>query len=219
MSNALWWKYSIQSQGKVYSSSGSAKAAPISPLDIAKLSLSLLTSQEHIGKIYERRELLTGREQVAILGTALGREILFEDVSVESAVRASGAPESFQPALVQEYQRVHDGRAADVRDVSEAITGEAPQTFAAWCVNTVKTSANSNKNCPSEVEVCRVLPPPFSFAAFLAPNKRRPDYPNARLSGGTMRIIRRSTATMATTARPVIGRATPTAIATAQSVW
>jgi hypothetical protein len=32
----------FQSQRKVYSSSGSAMAAPISPLDIAKLSLSLL---------------------------------------------------------------------------------------------------------------------------------------------------------------------------------
>ena len=51
-SNALWWKNSIDSDGKVYDPTDPGLTSPIDPYDIARVAATVLTQSGHEGHGY-----------------------------------------------------------------------------------------------------------------------------------------------------------------------
>jgi uncharacterized protein YbjT (DUF2867 family) len=141
MSNALWWwRQSITAEGVVYSPTAGARTAPISPLDIAKVSAAALISPHQAGVVYgiTGPELLNDREQVEILSSVLGKPIQCVDIPVQVAVEnmvRNGVPEKFAAAAAQQLKRIRESGSAEIRNEVEKITGETPQTFKEWCLN------------------------------------------------------------------------------------
>jgi (4-alkanoyl-5-oxo-2,5-dihydrofuran-3-yl)methyl phosphate reductase len=137
MSNAYQWAGTIRAEGVVYNPMGSGKVAPIAPDDIAAVAVEALTTPGLAGEVFELTggELLSVPEQVEILARVLGRPIRCVDVPVETAVQGlirGGLPAHLAAAVGQSFAAVRDGRAVDIRDTVERVTGRKPRTFEAW---------------------------------------------------------------------------------------
>ncbi|TCO33993.1 uncharacterized protein YbjT (DUF2867 family) [Kribbella steppae] len=77
---------------------------------------------------------LTHEEQVAVIGTVLGRSLTFVEVPAEAAAEglvARGIPGAFVTALMARYAR-GAGQPAEVTDQVERILGRPARTFADW---------------------------------------------------------------------------------------
>ena len=68
---------------------GAAATAPIHERDIAAVAVRALCDEGHVGREYVLTgpESLTQREQVRIIGGAIGRPLRFEELSPETARR------------------------------------------------------------------------------------------------------------------------------------
>ncbi|MFN8444821.1 MAG: SDR family oxidoreductase [Caldilineaceae bacterium] len=138
MSNLLQWGDSIKSQGKVYFPGGEGKVAPIDPEDIAAVAAVALTQPGHTGKAYQLTgpELLTVREQVAILARLLGKPLQYVDVPPDVAaaeMRKRGMPPVLVDALGELNRMIREGSAAQHTDTVAAVTGRPAHTFEEWC--------------------------------------------------------------------------------------
>lgn len=135
--NALWWADSVRA-GKVTDPMGEGRHPVIDPEDIARVAVTTLTEDGHVGKGYTLTgpAAVTSREQVATLAEVLGRAIEFEDVTphdhAEAAI-ANGTPEPMARMMEALYASMRAGRAAYVTDDVQNLTGRAPGTFRAWC--------------------------------------------------------------------------------------
>src|SRR5262249_40569873 len=89
MSNALHWRETIRSAGKVFSNYGEGKLPPVHPRDIAAVAVRALTNPGHEGKSYliTGPEALSISEQVKILSSAIGKRIEYVPVS-DDAIRS-----------------------------------------------------------------------------------------------------------------------------------
>jgi uncharacterized protein YbjT (DUF2867 family) len=137
MTNAYQWIGTIKAEGVVYNPMGTGKAAPIAPDDIAAVAVKALTTPGLAGEAFELTggELLSVPEQVKILADVLGKPIRCVDVPTETAVQGlvrAGLPGHVAAAVGQSFEAVRDGRAADLRDTVERVTGRRPKTFEAW---------------------------------------------------------------------------------------
>lgn len=137
MSNALHWRGSIRSQGKVFSNYGDGKVPSIYPRDIAAVAVRALISGAHDGKTYHLTgpEALTIGDQVRILSEVLGERIEYVAVSDEAARQAlerSGMPGFIIDALIPFAAFIRSGKAAEVLPTVEEVTGKPPLTFVDW---------------------------------------------------------------------------------------
>jgi uncharacterized protein YbjT (DUF2867 family) len=139
MTNTLDWLPTIRAGGYVLDPIGPGRAAPIDPADIAAVAATVLLEDGHEKQAYTLTgpEAFTVAEQVAILGTALGRELAVRPIATpEEAVRfryPDGAPPELGAAIVEGLQLMRADtiglRTGDVR----RLTGRAPRTFESWC--------------------------------------------------------------------------------------
>lgn len=136
-SNALWWKNTITTEGKVYDPTHPGLTSPIDPYDLARVAVAVLTQPGHEGNSYilNGPEALSAREQIEILADVLGREIEFVPVTPEQYFEVNisrGTPEPQALALkdLQELFRV--GRSGIVTEDVQNLTGVEPRTFRQW---------------------------------------------------------------------------------------
>lgn len=132
MANLLtWWAPTIRAEGLVRAPFGAARSAPVHEADIADVALAALLQDGHAGRAYSFAgpESLAKHEQVRTLSRVLGRELRFEELTVDGA-RAlwlgQGMPEEAVDWLLQDPVDVPVGPTA------EHITGRPARTFAEW---------------------------------------------------------------------------------------
>ena len=136
MDNMLEWAESIRSEGKVRLAFVDRKTAIVHEADIAAVATAALTQEGHGGKTYPITggEVLSPRKMIAIIGEAIGKTIVVDEMTPEQAqdeMRAGGQPEE----LIQFFMWVYGNPpeigytvATTVRDV----TGKPARTFAEW---------------------------------------------------------------------------------------
>jgi len=128
MTNAYQWVRTIHAEGAVYNPLGDARIPPIAPEDIADVAVEALLNPTLSGEEFDLTggELLSVADQVNILVRVLGRPIRCVDIPVEAAaenlVRA-GIPAPLAAAVAEGYQAVRNGRAVEVKDTVERVTG------------------------------------------------------------------------------------------------
>lgn len=137
MSNALQWSESIRTQGIARVPFGDIGLPSIDSRDIAAVAAKALVSDRHAGKIYSLTgpESMTPRQQVRIIGEALGRELGFdtipEDIARENMLR-------HMPAVIVDAIFDLNKRGQDVSTVLptvEEVTGRAPIAFKQWAID------------------------------------------------------------------------------------
>ncbi|WP_030269255.1 NAD(P)H-binding protein [Streptomyces sp. NRRL B-24484] len=136
--NALAWAAEIRADGVVHCPFPGSYTVPVHEEDVADVAVTALTTDGHRSAAYSLTgpQSLTQRDQVALLGEALGRAIRCERIPVEVA---RAAMEGVYPADVVETvltaQAMADGRPAAVLDTVEAVTGRPARTFATWAAD------------------------------------------------------------------------------------
>lgn len=135
-SNALWnWGPSIRAEGVVRAPYGDAAVAPVHEADIAAVITTALLEEGHTGRRYELSgpQSLTHREQVEILGRAIGRDIAFVELSPEQARERMlrTVPEPVVDALLGLWAAAV-GVPATVLPTVEQVTGHQARSFAQW---------------------------------------------------------------------------------------
>ncbi|MEV5960331.1 NAD(P)H-binding protein [Kribbella sp. NPDC051952] len=115
---------------------GDFAEAPIHEMDLAAVIAQALVDDSLDG----RRIPVTGpqsvthEEMVGIIGEVTGRDLQFQEVPPEQAIRgmvARGLPEAFVTALMGRYER-GAGKPAEVTDEVERILGRQARTFTRW---------------------------------------------------------------------------------------
>lgn len=134
MSNALRWAPMIAQRGVLYTPYADALSAPIDPADIAEVAVHLLVGVEHADQAYPLSgpQVLSARDQLAVIAHALGREIPLVEVPPQAAQQqmvAAGVPAIMATAILQ---NMAPGRRAEVLATVAQVTGTAPRPFAEW---------------------------------------------------------------------------------------
>ncbi|RII16024.1 NAD(P)H azoreductase [Streptomyces sp. YIM 130001] len=138
-SNALGWAGQLRA-GDVVAGPETARTAVVDERDVADAAVSALLAED--GRLTCGPHLLTGpqvlerADQVALLGTALGRRLRFEPVPAELAaarMRADGRPERLVSALVE---AALGRRGSDlVTDHVRRLVGRPAGGFGAWALD------------------------------------------------------------------------------------
>jgi (4-alkanoyl-5-oxo-2,5-dihydrofuran-3-yl)methyl phosphate reductase len=137
MSNALNWRDTIKSQGKVFSNYGDGKVAYIHPRDIAAVAVHALTEPGHEGKAYQVTgpEALSVGEVVQLLSEAVGKPIEYvpiTDDATREGMQKAGLPAFLIDALLPYASFVRTGKGAEILPTVEEVIGRRPLTFADW---------------------------------------------------------------------------------------
>jgi uncharacterized protein YbjT (DUF2867 family) len=138
MTNALWWLPSIRARGMVVDPIGPGRLSSVDPADVAEVATVALTGDGHAGQAYvlTGSELLTVKDQVAILSEVLGREIGYTEQTPREAAearRAQGAPPQLVDASRELNELFRADRIAFLSGEVQRLTGRAPRTFRNWC--------------------------------------------------------------------------------------
>ncbi|MGW6196361.1 NAD(P)H-binding protein [Kribbella sp. NPDC055110] len=139
MTNAFDWLPTIRAGGYVLDPIGPGRAAPIDPADIAAVAATVLVEEGHEKQAYTLTgpEAFTLAEQVAILGTAIGRALDVRPIATpEEAVRfryPEGAPADLAAALIEGLALMRADTIGLRTDAVRRLTGRSPNTFSAWC--------------------------------------------------------------------------------------
>jgi (4-alkanoyl-5-oxo-2,5-dihydrofuran-3-yl)methyl phosphate reductase len=137
MSNALHWRETVRTQGKVFSNYGDGKLPSVHPRDIAAVAVRALTSAGHERKTYHLTgpEALSVGEQVDILSEVLGRRIEYVPITDDVArqgMEKAGMSALIIDALIPFAAFIRSGRAAEVLPTVEEVTGRPALTFIDW---------------------------------------------------------------------------------------
>ena len=132
-----WWAPQIRNGDVVRWFHATAATAPIHERDIAAVAVRALCDEGHGGKEYVLTgpASLTQREQVHIIGDAIGRPLSFEELSPESARREMLAmmPAPVADMLLSAYAAAVD-RPALVTSTVTDVTGAPAHSFHHWAV-------------------------------------------------------------------------------------
>jgi uncharacterized protein YbjT (DUF2867 family) len=108
MSNALRWLPQLRAGDEVREPFGDVPLSVVDPADIAAVALLALTTPDHSGQAYRLSgpEALTAAERLAILGTALGRELTLVVPDDEAAREglSAGMPEPYVDAFFEFFR-------------------------------------------------------------------------------------------------------------------
>jgi len=130
-----WWAPQIRSGDLVRWFHGDAQTAAVHERDIAAVAVRALCDQRHDGQDYvvTGPESLTQREQLAIIGESVGRRLVFDEVSPDTARREVIAawPPRVADMLLSAYAAAVD-RPAFITSTVEAVTGTPARTFREW---------------------------------------------------------------------------------------
>jgi len=102
--------------------------------DIADVAVAALTSDRHVGRLYELTgpRLLSFADAVAEIGRACGRSIRYVPLSVQeyaTELAAQGVPDAVIELLSYLFTEVLDGRNARLTDGVRRALGRAPRDF------------------------------------------------------------------------------------------
>jgi uncharacterized protein YbjT (DUF2867 family) len=141
MSGALDYAESIRTEGVVRQPFADRKTAAVHDADIASVAAAVLTSDGHGGRSYTITgpEVITPRAMVWSIGTVLGRDIPFIELTVEQAQaewQAAGMPQEIIDFMMWAYGSTPEVGYTVVPTV-EQVTGRPPRTFAQWAAENV----------------------------------------------------------------------------------
>jgi len=135
LNSRIWWAPQIASGDVVRWFYGDAETAPIHERDIAAVAARVLREDHHDGRDYVLTgpESLTQRQQVEIIGNAIGRPLRFEEISPEAArTDVLGMwPPPIADMLLRAYAAAV-GLPAFVTSTVEVLTGSPAATFRQW---------------------------------------------------------------------------------------
>lgn len=139
MSMNLGWAASVKAEGVARGPLADVPEAIVDPRDIAEVAVRALTEEGHEGRVYELTgpQALTGREQLAVLGSLLGRDLRFETVPLAahremmlrhfSEETVNGVITTLEEAI-EHGSELHGRLSPDI----QRILGRAPRSFATW---------------------------------------------------------------------------------------
>ena len=132
-----WWAPQIRSGDVVRWFHADAATAPIHERDIAAVAVRALCDEGHDGMEYVLTgpQSLTQREQIHIIGDAIGRPLRFEELSPESARREilTMWPAPVADMLLSAYAAAV-GQPAFVTGTVGEITGAPASSFERWAL-------------------------------------------------------------------------------------
>jgi uncharacterized protein YbjT (DUF2867 family) len=128
-----FWREQVQSN-EVVLPAGDTPEPFVDADDIADIAFAALTDDRHIGQLYELTgpRLLTFAEAVQEISRAVGREIRYMPISVESFAAAAveqGVPGDVAELLGYLFSEVLDGRNARLTDGVQRALGREPRDF------------------------------------------------------------------------------------------
>ncbi|MGP3949288.1 NAD(P)H-binding protein [Streptomyces sp. 7N604] len=136
MSNSLGWAPDIRAKGTVSAWPGDAPSACVDPYDIAAVAARALTEPGHASRAYALTgpESLTARQQTAILGTVLGRPLVFREQTREQTrqLLESRYPAPVAQALLEIAERRLLGNSGQVNPTVERLIGRPARSYADW---------------------------------------------------------------------------------------
>ena len=132
----MWgWPQSIRAEGKVSFPYPESHSDAIHEKDIAAVAVAALTEDGHQNQAYfiSGPESVTQRRQLEIIGEALGRPLVFDELT---DAQARQALEPIVPVWVMDavvgYWAHSDGVPTHLSDTVERITGRPARGFADW---------------------------------------------------------------------------------------
>jgi uncharacterized protein YbjT (DUF2867 family) len=133
-----WWAPQITSGDVVRWFYGSAATAPVHERDIAAVAVHALCDDARDGLdcVLTGPQSLTQREQVAIIGEAIGRPLRFDELTPDAARREllNTWPTPIADMLLSAYCAAVD-RPALVTSAIEEVTGAPARTFREWAID------------------------------------------------------------------------------------
>jgi len=136
-SNTLAWAGMIKNGGTVYYPTGEGKLGVVDPRDVAAVAVKCLTEPGHASKTYDITgpAALSTREQVDIIGRAIGKQLKYVDVPDQAAresMLGMGMPAAIADMMIEFTGAIKAGQCATVTDTVQKLTGKTPRTFEAW---------------------------------------------------------------------------------------
>jgi uncharacterized protein YbjT (DUF2867 family) len=141
----IWWAPQVRAGNVVRWPYPGAVTSPIHERDIAAVAVRALCDDGHAGAKYilTGPQSLTQRDQVRIIGDAIGRPLRFEEIPPETARRemAIMMPASIADMLLDAWQNVEYagsaavGRPAPVTSTVAEITGAPARSFHDWAID------------------------------------------------------------------------------------
>ena len=133
-----WWAPQLRNGDVVRWFHGAAQTAAVHERDIAAVAVRALCDEGHENRDYVLTgpESLTQREQLAILGDVVGRNLVFDEVSPDTARQELfGAwPPTVADMLLSAYAAAVD-RPAFLTSAIEDVTGRPARTFREWAID------------------------------------------------------------------------------------
>jgi uncharacterized protein YbjT (DUF2867 family) len=134
-SNALRWAGSVRREGVVRALFPELAAPLLDPRDLADVAVAALLADGHEGRVHTLTgpEIITVREQVAVLREETGRDIRFEEISEADApaVLGPGLPKGFIDIYIPVQKQYLKTRPVVLPTLRE-ITGGPGRTFREW---------------------------------------------------------------------------------------
>jgi uncharacterized protein YbjT (DUF2867 family) len=136
--NAFQWAAQAKAGDVIRLPFADAATAPIHEADIAAVAVKALLTDGHAGAKYALTgpESLTQRDQVRIVGEAIGRPLRLEELPPQAAREQilRRAPAAVADTLIEMMSR-SVGHAALVTGTVEKVTGRPARTFARWAAD------------------------------------------------------------------------------------
>jgi uncharacterized protein YbjT (DUF2867 family) len=133
-----WWAPQIRNGDVVRWFHGAAQIAAVHERDVAAVAVRALCDEQHGGHdcVLTGPESLTQREQLQIIGDAIGRTLTFDEVSPDTARREVVArwPVWVADMLLSAYAAAVN-RPALVTSTIEEVTGTPARTFREWAID------------------------------------------------------------------------------------
>ncbi|MGA5496015.1 NAD(P)H-binding protein [Streptomyces cinereoruber] len=155
MSNALAWAPSVRERGVVRAFGGAARTGCVDPRDVAEVAARALTDPAgHASATYALTgpQLLSAREQTAVLSEVLGVRIGFEELTAEEARAGWSARygDRIADALLAAARRRADGAAGGDDGTLERLLGRTPGTFAGWAADHAEPFRPACRRAPED---------------------------------------------------------------------
>ena len=146
-----WWAPQIRDGDVVRWFYADAATAPVHERDIAAVAVRALCDEGHDGREYVLTgpTSLTQREQVEIIGDAIGRPLRFEELARASArerMLAMGFPPSVADMLLDAYAAAV-GQPALVTSTVQDLTGAPARSFRGWALDHADDFAGPSASC------------------------------------------------------------------------
>jgi uncharacterized protein YbjT (DUF2867 family) len=136
-SNLLRWRDQLAQGDVVRAPFGDVAPAMIDPADIGAVAALALTTPGHEGQTYRLSgpAALTPADQIALLGEALGRELVFRPMTDEEALEEMGSP--YGEAAVEIF-RGHPELETQVQHTVDRLLGRPRGSLTDWLVRNVQ---------------------------------------------------------------------------------